>query len=91
MDDHWDMGDQQAIEVFGLMSLVRMIGVFNGALVQRAGEGMGKLSRAGRLLAEFFQVLRERGFSPEEIDQELQKMNSLVIAALLAAADGDAE
>ena len=34
MDDQWDMGEQRAIEVFGLMSLVRMIGAFNGALVQ---------------------------------------------------------
>ena len=88
MDDEWDMGEQRAIEMFGLMSLVQMIGAFNGALVQREGEQIGKLSKAGKLLAEFFLELRQQGLSPDEMDQHLQKLNPLVIAALLAASEG---
>ena len=88
MDDQWDMGQQRAIEIFGLMSLVQMIGAFNGALVQREGGNIGRLSKAGRLLVEFFQEMRQQGLSPDEIDQHLQKLNPLVIAALLAAAEG---
>ena len=46
MDDQWDMGDEQAIEAFGLLSLVQMIGTFKGALVEHRGEKFGRLSRS---------------------------------------------
>ena len=44
MDDQWEMGDEKAIEVFGLMSLVQMIGLFKGALIEHGRESMGQLS-----------------------------------------------
>jgi hypothetical protein len=88
MDDQWEMSEQGAVEVFGLMSLVRMIRSFRGALVELHGENAGKLSKAGRLLAEFFMELRQRGLSAEEIDEDLRKMTPLVIAALIAAYQG---
>lgn len=31
MDDQWDMGDEEAVELFGLLSLTRMIMSFQGA------------------------------------------------------------
>jgi hypothetical protein len=40
------------------------------------------------MLVEFFQEMRQQGLSPDEIDQQLQKLNPLVISALLAAAEG---
>jgi hypothetical protein len=89
MDDDWDMGEQHAIKMFGVMSLVKMIGAFNGSLVQRGTEQTGKLSKAGRLLAEFFLELKQRGMTPDLIDQHLQDLNPLVIAALLAAYEND--
>jgi hypothetical protein len=68
-----------------------MIGAFRGSLVEFGGENVGRLSKAGRLLAEFFLELRERGISADEMDQELRKLGPLVIAALIAAYKGTSE
>jgi hypothetical protein len=87
-DDQWDMGETDAIELFGLMSLVQAILLFKGTLVERKGENVGKLSKAGRLLAEFFLELRERGVSADQIDEDLRKLSPLVIAALIASYHG---
>jgi hypothetical protein len=85
MDDLWDMADKKAVEVFGLLSLVQMIKSFNGALVEREREKMGKLSKAGRLLAEFFLELRAQGLSQDDVDAGLKTLSPLVVAALTAA------
>jgi hypothetical protein len=82
MDDQWDMGDEEAVELFGLLSLTRMIMSFKGALVQHEGENVGKLSRAGELLAEFFIELTERGLSSDDVDEGLRSLSPLSIAAL---------
>lgn len=91
MDDQWQMSEQPAIEAFGLMSLVQVIRLFRGALVQVRGETAGKLSKAGRLLAEFFLELREKGMAPEDVDEDLRQISPLVIAALIAAYKGPEE
>ena len=85
MDDHWQMGDEKAVGVFGLMSLVQMMGLFRGALVEQRRERMGQLSKAGRLLAEFFLELRARGLSADDVDAGVRGLGPLTIAALLTA------
>ena len=84
-DDRWDMGDMRTIEFFGLNSLVQMIALFKGALVQTDGEAAGRLSETGKLLAQFLLALRESGLSPDEIKEGLADLSPLVMAALLAA------
>ena len=91
MEDEWNMSEKPAVELFGVMSLVQMIGLFEGALVERGGQQIGKLSKAGKLLAEFFIELRQQGLSPDQIDEDLGKLSSLVIAALIAAHHGPGE
>jgi hypothetical protein len=91
MDDQWEMSEQPAVEAFGLMSLVQMIRAFQGALVELGGEDVGKLSKAGKLLAEFFLELRQRGMSADDVDDDLRQLNPLVIAALIAAYKGPSE
>jgi hypothetical protein len=88
MDDAWEMGDDDAVQVMGVVSLVRMMTSFKGALVEHEGERKGRLSQAGALLAEFFLQLQKRGLSPDEIDQGLRELHPLVISALLAAHKG---
>ena len=85
MDDQWEMGEERAIEIFGLLSLVRVIRLFKGALVETQGERIGKLSKAGQLLAEFFLELRQRGLSADEIDAGLEGLSQMAIAALITA------
>jgi hypothetical protein len=82
MDDQWEMGDEEAVELFGLLSLTRMIMSFKGALVQCGGDDAGKLSRAGELLAEFFIELSEKGLSSDDVDEGLRSLSPLCIAAL---------
>jgi hypothetical protein len=82
MDDQWDMSDEEAVEVFGIVSLVQLILLFKGALVERGRENVGKLSNAGTLLAEFFIELSQRGLSADDVDEGLRKLSPLCIAAL---------
>ena len=82
MDDHWDLGEKKAVELFGLVSLVQMIMSFKGMLVEHRGENVGKLSRAGELLAEFFLELEEAGLSSDDVDDGLRRLSPLVVAAL---------
>jgi len=82
MGDHWDLGEPEAIGLFGVLSLVEMIMSFKGALVGPQGDSVGRLSPAGRSLAEFFLALDEKGLSSDDVDAGLKEMNPLVIAAL---------
>lgn len=82
MNDQWDLGEQQAVEWFGLVSLVQVIQSFRGALVERQGASVGKLSKAGKLLAEFFIAVEEEGLSADDVATGLQGLSPLGIAAL---------
>jgi len=83
MEDQWSLGEQEAVELIGLASLVQMIVLFRGSLVETAGDDAGKLSKAGRLLAEFFVELTEDGLSSDDVDAGLRKLSPLCIAALV--------
>jgi hypothetical protein len=89
--DQWDLGDREAVELIGLASLVQMIVLFRGSLVETSGDAIGKLSKAGRLLAEFFVELTENGLSSDEIDAGLRKLSPLCIAALVTVYQRSAE
>lgn len=82
MGDRWDLGETETVELFGLISLAEMIMSFKGALVEHQGDNAGSLSPAGELLAEFFLELEKNDLSPDDVDAGLQKLSSLVIAAL---------
>ena len=62
-----------------------MIQLFRGALVELDGEDTGKLAKAGRLLAEFFIELSDKGLTADELEQGLSRLSPFVIAALLAS------
>jgi hypothetical protein len=59
-----------------------MIMSFKGELVERQGDNVGRLSAAGKLLAEFFLELEKRGLSSDDVDAGLRRLSPLVIAAL---------
>jgi hypothetical protein len=82
MDDQWGLGDQQAIQALGTVSLVQALTAFRGVLVERQGEHLGQLSQAGKLLAQFFLELKRLGLSADDVQAGLQKLSPLVIAAL---------
>lgn len=82
LEDQWNMSDEKAIGVFGQMSLVQAISAFGGALVEHRGESAGRLSKAGKLLAEFLLELREKGLSTDDVAAGLEKLSPLVVAAL---------
>jgi len=82
LEDQWNMSDEQAIGMVGQISLVQAISAFGGALVERRGENVGRLSKAGKLLAEFFIELREQGRSTDDVAAGLEKLSPLVVAAL---------
>ncbi len=83
MEDQWDLGDREAVELLGLVSLGQMIALFRGSLIETKGDDIGKLSKAGRLLAEFFLELTENGLSSDDVDAGLRKLSPLCIAALV--------
>ena len=82
MDDHWDLGEKKAVELFGLVSLVQMIMSFKGTLVEHQGDDIGRLSQAGELLAEFFLEVEKSGLSSDDVDDGLRRLSPLVVAAL---------
>ena len=86
--DQLEMGDEKTIKLFAVTSLVQMIPLFKGALVEHEGEAIGRLSKTGKLLAEFFLDLHERGLSQDEIDEDLRELSPFVIAALLTVHRG---
>jgi hypothetical protein len=83
MEDQWNLGDRETVELLGLVSLAQMIVLFRGSLVETAGDDAGKLSKAGRLLGEFFVELTENGLSSDDVDAGLRKLSPLCIAALV--------
>jgi len=85
LEDQWTIGEQDAVNTLGLFSLVKMIQSFRGALVELDGEDIGKLSKAGRLLAEFIIELSNKGVASRDVDEGLQKLSPFVIAALIAS------
>jgi hypothetical protein len=85
LQDQWTLGDQDAVNLVGVVSLIRMIHSFKGSLVELKGENMGRLSEAGRLLAEFLIELANKGLTAEEIQEGFDQLNPLVIAALITS------
>ena len=85
LEDQWAFGEPYTVHLIGLASLVRMIQSFRGALVELQGDHVGRLSRAGRLLAEFLRELSNRGLTSDEVDEGLTQLGPFVIAALLTS------
>ena len=91
LEDQWNMGEEEVVQLYGLVSLVQVITAFGGRLVEHHGEDIGRLSEAGSLLAEFILELRQQGTSADEIDAGLRKLSPLVIAALIAVHQGPSD
>ena len=85
LEDQWTLGETDAVNLIGLVSLVRMISSFKGALVELDGDHVGQLSKAGRLLAEFMIELSDRGLDGHDVDRGLIQLSPLVIAALVTS------
>jgi hypothetical protein len=85
LEDQWTLGEPDAVNLIGLVSLVRMIQSFKGALVELDGEKMGRLAKAGRLLAEFLIELSDKGLSTDDVEEGLSQLSPFVIAALLTS------
>jgi hypothetical protein len=85
LEDQWNLGETGAVNLVGLMSIVRLIQSFKGALVETDGENIGSLAKAGKLLAEFVIELSDKGMSAEEVEKGLSHLSPFVIAALLAS------
>jgi hypothetical protein len=85
LEDQWTFGEPDTVHLIGLISLVRMIQSFRGALVELQGDHGGRLTRAGRLLAEFLRELSDRGLTSDEVDEGLTQLGPFVIAALLSS------
>ena len=83
MTDQFEIGDPQAVQKMALVSFGELIGAFCGALVEHQGEEIGRLSKAGKLLAEFFEQLRLQELSSDDIDAGMQKLDTQVIASLM--------
>ena len=85
LEDEWTFGDTNAVRLLGLVSMIRVIQSFKGSLVQLDGEDVGKLSKSGRLLAEFLIELSNQGLSAEELEEGFRQLTPFVIAALLTS------
>jgi len=85
LEDEWTFGDTNAVRLLGVVSMFRVIQSFKGALVELDGEDIGRLSKAGRLLAEFLIELSNRGLTTEEIEEGLNQLTPFVIAAILTS------
>ena len=85
LEDEWTFGDMNAVRLLGLMSMVRVIQSFKGSLVQLDGEDVGRLSKAGRLLAEFLVELSNQGLTAEDLEEGFNQLTPFVIAALLTS------
>jgi hypothetical protein len=85
LEDQWNLGEPDAVNLVGLVSIVRMIRSFEGALVETDGKNVGSLAKAGKLLAEFFVELSDRGLSVDDVEKGLSDLSPFVIAALLTS------
>jgi hypothetical protein len=85
LEDQWNLGEHDAVNLVGLVSIIRMIQSFKGALVETDGENIGSLAKAGKLLAEFVIELSDKGLSADEVEKGLSDLSPFVIAALLTS------
>ena len=85
LEDEWTVGDTDAVHLLGMVSMVRVILSFKGALVNLEGEDVGRLSKAGRMLAEFVMELSNRGLNAEDVEKGFNQLSPFVIAALLTS------
>jgi hypothetical protein len=85
LEDQWTLCEPDAVNLIGLVSLVRMIQSFKAALVEVDGENMGQLAKPGMLLAEFVIELSNRGLNSQELEEGLSQMSPLVIASLITS------
>jgi len=86
--DEWDMGIEQVIEPMTVLLLVQLTTLFEGILVEHEGDRKGQLSRAGRMLAEFFQEVQATGLSADEISEGLRRLTPPAIQTLLTVYKG---
>jgi hypothetical protein len=86
--DEWDMGIEPVIEPMTVLLLVQLTTSFEGILVEHEGDRKGQLSRAGRMLAEFFQEVQGTGLSADEVAEGLRKLSPPAIETLLTVFKG---
>jgi len=85
LEDEWTVGDTDSVRMLGMVSMVRVILSFKGALVNVEGEDVGRLSKAGRLLAEFVMESSNRGLTAADVERGFNQLSLFVIAALLTS------
>ena len=86
--DEWDMGIEQVIEPMTVLLLVQLATSFEGILVEHEGSRKGQLSKAGRMLAGFFQEAQASGLSSDEVADGLRKLSPPAIATLITVHKG---
>lgn len=86
--DEWDMGIEQAIEPMTVLLLVQLATSFGGVLVEHEGDRKGQLSKAGRMLAEFFHEVQASGLSSDEVAEGLRKLTPPAIETLITVYKG---
>ena len=86
--DEWDMGVEQVIEPMTVLLLAQLTTSFEGILVEHEGGRKGQLSRAGRMLAEFFQEVQATGLSADEVAEGLRKLSPPAIETLITVFKG---
>jgi hypothetical protein len=86
--DEWDMGIEQVIEPMTVLLLVQLTTSFGGVLVVHEGDRKGQLSKAGRMLAGFFQEVQSSGLSSDEVAEGLRKLSPSAIETLITVFKG---
>jgi hypothetical protein len=86
--DEWDMGIEPASEPTTVLLLIQLTTSFEGILVEHEGNRKGQLSKAGRMLAEFFQEVYASGLSSDEVADGLRKLSPEAIATLITIYKG---
>jgi hypothetical protein len=89
--DECDMGIEEVVEPMTVLLLVQLATSFEGILVEHEGSIRGQLSKAGRMLAEFFQEVQASGLSSEEVADGLRKLSPPAIATLITVHKGRSE
>ncbi len=88
--DWWLMGDPEINEQIGMAATIdickALLNVFQGQLLQLDGENVGRLSKAGMLLAELIAELEERGLNIDTVAEDFPKLNNpmLIVGLRLA-------
>jgi hypothetical protein len=86
--DEWDMGIERVIEPMAVLLLVQLATSFEGILVEHEGDRKGRLSRAGRMLAELFQEVQAAGLSADEVAEGLRRLSPPAIETLITVYKG---